>query len=278
MAAYAEAVPIRSALSQHDRCHRCFPASLRSFRLVPLVTSSSIVHWQAWQLAGPGEEGYYVTRDKVHGRRVRRHQIDAALGEFFNNGLALRLDVIDAMHRRLGALIDVMQEHEGHRFYSASLLLLYEGEADEPLKADLRLIDFAHTCKARSHQCRGPDWGLIFGLVELRATLARLLDAVPNAMPMGYSSAGAETSSEVDYRTAGSESESDSADASSSDAEDGCTGDASSDDDSSTPSVAPKLIHATKPSAWTHTDKQHICGFLHVWRARANAHLKLDEN
>lgn len=46
-----------------------------------------------------------------------------------------------------------------------------------PPKVDVRIIDFAHTCKARSHNCKGPDWGFIWGLIELQETLARILHA-----------------------------------------------------------------------------------------------------
>lgn len=187
----------------------------KSGRVIPCA-------WQVWQLPGEEEEGHYITRDKQHGRRVRRHHIDAALAEFFCNGAYLRLDVLETVLRRVEALLEVMQEHEGHRFYSASLLVLYEGDPHRPCKADVRLIDFAHTCKARTHQCRGPDWGFIFGLVQLRSTLARLLEK-----PLLRDSAPSGSDPEAD-----STSESDTTDTSgsSSEAEDECEGEASSDE------------------------------------------------
>lgn len=130
---------------------------------------------KVWQ---PDKEGgQYLQRDKYYGRRVRVRMIDLALAEFFHTGRMLREDIIHEVQRRLGMLLEAMQQHSGHRFYSASLLILFEGDPTVAPKVDVRMIDFAHTCKARSHTCRGPDWGFILGLIELRETLARVLSA-----------------------------------------------------------------------------------------------------
>lgn len=207
--------PVAKAASMQRKCARSTSSTL-GFRLCGL---------KAWQLPDGDEEGYYISRDKQHGRRLRRHNMDAALAEFFCNGAYLRRDVLETVQRRVEALLDVMQEHEGHRFYSASLLVLYEGDPSRPCKADVRLIDFAHTCKAKTHQCRGPDWGFIFGLVQLRSTLARLLETPPAPLPRGSAQ-----SSELEAEDSESESDTTATSGSSSEAEDECEGEPSSDE------------------------------------------------
>lgn len=100
-----------------------FLSSLSSSLLSPSLsatTSSLLYDWpchqvcaQVWQLDNEGGDGHYLTRDKQHGRRVRARHIDAAVGEFFHNGTALRKDVLDQVRRQVEALLEVMQAVQG---------------------------------------------------------------------------------------------------------------------------------------------------------------------
>lgn len=121
----------------------------------------------------------YVTVDKYAGRRVRPERIDAAVGAFFDDGISLRREVIAMLQEKLSALIETMRYHDAHRFYSASALLIYEGDPRAPLRCDVRLIDFAHTARvtevpSQQGRERGPDNGLLLGLLRLNESLARL--------------------------------------------------------------------------------------------------------
>jgi len=121
----------------------------------------------------------YIAVDKYAGRRVRPERIDAAVGAFFDDGISLRREVIAMLQEKLSSLIETMRHHDVHRFYSASALLIYEGDARAPLRCDVRLIDFAHTARvtevpSQQGQQRGPDNGLLLGLLRLNESLARL--------------------------------------------------------------------------------------------------------
>lgn len=116
----------------------------------------------------------YLCRDKYHGRQIRAEMMDDALREFFESAGARRADVTEQVLLRLQRLLKVMIDHLGHRFYSTSLLVLYEGDPSLPANVDLRMIDFAHTCRATSHNCNGVDWGFVFGLCSLIDALERV--------------------------------------------------------------------------------------------------------
>jgi len=59
-----------------------------------------------------------------------------------------------------------------YQFYSASLLILYEGNAKTvgDLRIDLKLIDFAH-----AHKARARDDNFISGLVSLKKTITQIV-------------------------------------------------------------------------------------------------------
>lgn len=122
----------------------------------------------------------YKVRDKYHGRRVRSHEIDAAVAEFFTQSHGIiRHDALGMIADRISVLLSDMEKHEAHRFYSASMLLMYEGDPAAPMRCDVRLIDFAHTANVSEvpsmQGCRGgPDSGLLLGLVRMHETLSRI--------------------------------------------------------------------------------------------------------
>jgi hypothetical protein len=51
------------------------------------------------------------------------------------------------------------------RFYSTSLLFVYEGDPSEPQHIDLRMVDFAHTFTLEDNTVN--DDGYLFGLRNL---------------------------------------------------------------------------------------------------------------
>ena len=91
----------------------------------------------------------------------------------------IRLDVIDNVISSLNELIGVLIKLDTYRFYTASLLVTYDGKvgSKEPL-FDLRLIDFAHSTHKGLRDPvvhEGPDSGFIHGLKSLINLLEQLV-------------------------------------------------------------------------------------------------------
>lgn len=113
-----------------------------------------------------------------------------ALSQFLHDGIRLRTELLEPILRRLQALLTVIRSQSSYRFYSSSLLIIYDGEppqtapapqttqgstsgstSGDPAKVDVRMIDFAHTTYKGSWNegttYEGPDPGYIFGLENL---------------------------------------------------------------------------------------------------------------
>uniref|UniRef100_UPI00398ED05A inositol hexakisphosphate kinase 1 n=1 Tax=Pristiophorus japonicus TaxID=55135 RepID=UPI00398ED05A len=157
---------------------------------------------QVYQL----DSGHYVCRNKYYGRGLSIEGFGKALYQFLHNGIYLRMDLFDVILQKLHSLKEVLQKQDSYRFYSSSLLIIYDGKetkaglrlkSTEALspdnlqeststlpssssssistqgqpKIDVRMIDFAHsTFKGfRDDQTvhDGPDKGYIFGLENL---------------------------------------------------------------------------------------------------------------
>eukprot|EP00656_Telonema_subtile_P047886 TRINITY_DN5571_c0_g1_i2.p1 TRINITY_DN5571_c0_g1~~TRINITY_DN5571_c0_g1_i2.p1 ORF type:complete len:248 (-),score=3.60 TRINITY_DN5571_c0_g1_i2:58-801(-) len=123
-------------------------------------------------------------RDKYFGRRVKPKELHEALSLFFHSGERLRTELIALFLHELYELLEVFQSEEmvHHRFWSSSLLMIYEGDpsvvkANGHPRIDVRLIDFAHTChvdEVQTQQEVGGDSGLIRGLISLIGCLGEV--------------------------------------------------------------------------------------------------------
>ncbi|XP_069489620.1 inositol hexakisphosphate kinase 3 isoform X2 [Ambystoma mexicanum] len=136
--------------------------------------------------------GSFICKDKYFGRKLSADGFRQALYHFLHNGQRLRTDLFESIIFQLKALKSVIEGQSSYRFYSSSLLIIYEGqEATEHMPAsdkqppgsqthcpgssfpnvDVRMIDFAHTTYKGSRNNRttydGPDQGYIFGLQNL---------------------------------------------------------------------------------------------------------------
>jgi len=149
-------------------------------------------------------EGKYLFRDKYYGRALNKEQFFQTLQEFFSDGQNLLKDVITEMLTRLREFYKTIQNETRYRFYSSSLLLVFEGlpvssspeekdkdkdkekEKDKDNKeeiqnpsqttskkrrVDLRMIDFARTWKVPE----GDDDGILKGCESLIIYLGKLL-------------------------------------------------------------------------------------------------------
>nr|XP_033782122.1 inositol hexakisphosphate kinase 2 [Geotrypetes seraphini]XP_033782123.1 inositol hexakisphosphate kinase 2 [Geotrypetes seraphini] len=155
--------------------------------------------------------GQLMFMNKYHGRKLSVQGFKEALYQFFHNGKYLRRELFDAVVKKLTELKTVLEKQESYRFYSSSLLIIYDGKelpevavdsdseyledlseesSDESAGAyaykpatstvDVRMIDFAHTtCKFYGEDSivhEGQDMGYLFGLQNLLAIIKEIRD------------------------------------------------------------------------------------------------------
>lgn len=140
----------------------------------------------------------YLNRDKYFGRQLTASGMGDVLRQFVHNGAEYRLDVVAQLVGKLSRFHTVVRQQDTFRFYSTSLLLMYDGEDDtvpvaaagaaeerlekpvaaEQPKVDVRIIDFAHVTfrgfgtDEVVHD--GPDGGYLFGLQNLIRLLGEI--------------------------------------------------------------------------------------------------------
>ena len=112
----------------------------------------------------------YLCRNKYYGRSLTDDGLRQSLTQFFHNGERLRIDILHPLLNRLTQLKDVIARLNSFRFFTSSLLIIYDGV--DPGEIDVQVIDFAHASGphlddqlADPHE--GPDQGFIFGLKNL---------------------------------------------------------------------------------------------------------------
>ncbi|KAK2521740.1 Ip6k3 [Columba livia] len=141
------------------------------------------------------DKGHFLCRDKYYGRKLSAEGFRQTLQQFLCNGNQLRTELLEPIVLRLKALLAVIRRQSSYRFYSSSLLIIYDGQEPKentapldnhlhfqkpncatshgtnPSRVDVRMIDFAHTTfkgsKCNHTTYDGPDHGYIFGLENL---------------------------------------------------------------------------------------------------------------
>ncbi|NWH86613.1 IP6K3 kinase, partial [Aegithalos caudatus] len=142
------------------------------------------------------DSGHFLCKDKYYGRKLSPEGFRQTLRQFLCDGNQLRTELLEPIVLRLKALLAVIRKQSSYRFYSSSLLIIYDGQerkesADHhlpfpkthgmnPSRVDVRMIDFAHTTFKGSKSNPnptphdGPDHGYIFGLENLIKILQSL--------------------------------------------------------------------------------------------------------
>uniref|UniRef100_A0A8C9RU52 Kinase n=1 Tax=Scleropages formosus TaxID=113540 RepID=A0A8C9RU52_SCLFO len=149
---------------------------------------------------------HFLCRNKYYGRGLSVEGFRQALYQFMHNGVRLRRDLFRPILDKLRRLKEVLERQVSYRFYSSSLLIIYEGKepltdsrhklsgqksvwdvglghgpselpphpkppAASPPFVDVRMIDFAHTTfkgfRDDPTVYHGPDKGFVFGLESL---------------------------------------------------------------------------------------------------------------
>lgn len=121
--------------------------------------------------------------DKFYGRKITAETMKTkGLLKFLKPAIALRLSIVSSFILRLTELMHALEKQLTYRFYSSSLLLVYDvdqKEASDDIRQrdweelmDVRMIDFAHTTWAGAEdngvvKHSGPDQGYLFGLQNM---------------------------------------------------------------------------------------------------------------
>ncbi|XP_078517913.1 inositol hexakisphosphate kinase 2 isoform X1 [Lissotriton helveticus] len=155
--------------------------------------------------------GQLMFMNKYHGRKLTVQGFKEALYQFFHNGRYLHRELFEPVIKKLTELKTVLEKQESYRFYSSSLLIIYDGKglqevvvdsdpeyledlsesssdesagafANKPAAStvDIRMIDFAHTtCRFYGEDSvvhEGLDSGYIFGLQNLITIIKEIRD------------------------------------------------------------------------------------------------------
>ncbi|OWK13154.1 IP6K3 [Cervus elaphus hippelaphus] len=124
------------------------------------------------------DKKHFLCKDKYYGRKLSVAGFRQALYQFLHDGTRFRTELLEPIQRQLQALLSVIRSQSSYRFYSSSLLIIYDGQetlqrphGSNVIKVDVRMIDFAHTTYKGSWNEHttydGPDPGYIFGLENL---------------------------------------------------------------------------------------------------------------
>lgn len=134
--------------------------------------------------------GHYLCLNKYYGRGLTTEGFRQALYQYLHNGINVRMDLFEPILSKLKRLISVLEIQASYRFYSSSLLIIYDGidrprmgdplAQETPPKVDVRMIDFAHSTykgfrdDPTVHD--GPDKGYVLGLRSLISILQLIRD------------------------------------------------------------------------------------------------------
>lgn len=124
------------------------------------------------------DKKHFLCKDKYYGRKLSVEGFRQALYQFLHDGTRFRMELLEPIQHQLQALLSVIRSQSSYRFYSSSLLIIYDGQEPPQTphgtnvsKVDVRMIDFAHTTYKGSWNEHttydGPDPGYIFGLENL---------------------------------------------------------------------------------------------------------------
>ncbi|CAF3042660.1 unnamed protein product [Rotaria sp. Silwood2] len=123
----------------------------------------------------------YKFTDKYRGRMLTVDEFRSSLVQYFDNGRTQRFDVVPEIIQRLESLYIIINSLVKCRFYSGSLLIVYDGSLQSKL-IDVRMIDFAHTiCGTTTNDDSSnnnvdPDRGYLHGLESLIGIFREILN------------------------------------------------------------------------------------------------------
>jgi hypothetical protein len=87
----------------------------------------------------------YETRNRQWGRALRRHEARLVFETFFFNGAGYEVQTAKDFMTELESVRDWMLRQTSHRFYSSSLLFVYEGDNEIDTPTIRRQLDESET-------------------------------------------------------------------------------------------------------------------------------------
>ncbi|XP_028303871.1 inositol hexakisphosphate kinase 2-like [Gouania willdenowi] len=156
------------------------------------------------------DTGQLIFMNKYHGRKLTLSGFKEALYQFFHSGRRLRRELLSPVLSQLREMQTALESCDSYRFYSSSLLIIYdaaphrkskEGEGEDvegqpcmeeeevevdvagapshdSAKVDVRVIDFAHATSRHFREDsvvhEGQDSGFIFGVQNLITSISEL--------------------------------------------------------------------------------------------------------
>ncbi|KAL4655807.1 inositol hexakisphosphate kinase 2-like [Arapaima gigas] len=84
------------------------------------------------------DSGQLMFMNKYHGRKLTLAGFKEALFQFFHTGRRLRRELLSPVLRRLRDMQAALEACESYRFYSSSLLIIYDGESKRARRPQLR--------------------------------------------------------------------------------------------------------------------------------------------
>lgn len=168
------------------------PKKARKIAKTQSTTSASLgVRLTGMQVFDP-DSGNYICRNKYFGRTLNQESFIDTIEDFFKScnestmeeERCIRSDIMTKVVATIEELITVLNKLETYRFYTASLLVTYDGDCgssqnlQKSAQYDIRMIDFAHsTHKGLRDQDihEGPDLGFIQGLKSLVRILEEIM-------------------------------------------------------------------------------------------------------
>lgn len=112
--------------------------------------------------------------DRLFGRGLTCDTIEGAVSAFLYDGDCLRAELIPPILNKLKNIISVV-ELSPFRFYTSSLLFIYDGDDDSGASMDVRLVDFAHAVYKGTKEGE-PDDGFLFGMRNLVSLFTQILE------------------------------------------------------------------------------------------------------
>ena len=131
--------------------------------------------------------GKFYFENKYQGRLLTVETFTESLLRFFHNGERILGEYIPIFMGKLQRLIDCLEQLPRHRFFSSSLLFVYDSDAT-PESAALKMIDFDNSTvdimqedlgqesdeDSLLEEAHSPDRNCLFGLYNLRHLLENL--------------------------------------------------------------------------------------------------------
>lgn len=109
------------------------------------------------------EDKNYTVKDKYWGRDIQLNDLLENLKLYFFNGKNIRFKVLKEIIEKLVRIREEIK-NTNWRFWSSSILLIYDGNEIEGSNSNVKLIDYAHT---ETEGYSDYDENLLFGLDNL---------------------------------------------------------------------------------------------------------------